>query len=221
MNPGALQADSLYRFFWSGDEEVLALRGVSLTVAPGEFVAVVGPSGSGKSTLLACLSGSDEPSGGQVRIAGERISHRREPERSRIRGKSVGLLYQQGNLFGHLTVERNIAVTQRLTGRGPHRDPRELLSTVGLHDHAKAYPGALSGGELARAGMAVALCNDPAVLLADEPTGELDTLSETVVLELIAAAAARGTAVVVASHSPEVASAADRVIRLAYGAVVS
>jgi putative ABC transport system ATP-binding protein len=220
VNQGGIEADSLYRFFRAGEEEVLALKGVSLSVAPGEFVAVVGPSGSGKSTLLACLSGTDEPSGGQVRIAGERMSHRPESERSRIRGRRVGLLYQQGNLFSHLTIERNIAVVQRLSGHSPHRDPRELLSAVGLREHAKAYPGALSGGELARAGVAVAMCNDPAVLLADEPTGELDTLAEVLVLELMVAAAARGTAVVVASHSPEIASTADRVVRLADGVVV-
>jgi putative ABC transport system ATP-binding protein len=210
MTQGGIEADSLYRFFRAGEEEVLALKGVSLTVAPGEFVAVAGPSGSGKSTLLACLSGSDEPSGGQVRIAGERISHRSESERSRIRRQRVGLLYQQGNLFPHLTIERNITVAQRLSGRGPYLDPSELLSIVGLRDHAKAYPGALSGGELARA-----------VLLADEPTGELDTLTEVLVLELMVAAAARGAAVVVASHSPEVASAADRIVRLSDGVVVS
>jgi putative ABC transport system ATP-binding protein len=221
MTQGGIEADSLYRFFRTGEEEVLALKGVSLTVAPGEFVAVAGPSGSGKSTLLACLSGSDEPSGGQVRIAGERISHRSESERSRIRRQRVGLLYQQGNLFPHLTIERNIAVAQRLSGRGPYNDPQELLSIVGLRDHAKAYPGALSGGELARAGLAVALSNHPAVLLADEPTGELDTLTEVLVLELMIAAAARGAAVVVASHSPEVASAADRIVRLSDGVVVS
>jgi putative ABC transport system ATP-binding protein len=221
MTQGGIEADSLYRFFRAGEEEVLALKGVSLTVAPGEFVAVAGPSGSGKSTLLACLSGSDEPSGGQVRIAGERISHRSESERSRIRRQRVGLLYQQGNLFPHLTIERNIAVAQRLSGRGPYNDPQELLSIVGLRDHAKAYPGALSGGELARAGLAVALSNHPAVLLADEPTGELDTLTEVLVLELMIAAAARGAAVVVASHSPEVASAADRIVRLSDGVVVS
>jgi putative ABC transport system ATP-binding protein len=131
------------------------------------------------------------------------------------------LLYQQGNLFPHLTIERNIAVAQRLSGRGPYNDPQELLSIVGLRDHAKAYPGALSGGELARAGLAVALSNHPAVLLADEPTGELDTLTEVLVLELMIAAAARGAAVVVASHSPEVASAADRIVRLSDGVVVS
>jgi putative ABC transport system ATP-binding protein len=220
VNEGGLEAELLYRFFRTGDEEVLALKGISLHVASGEFVAVVGPSGAGKSTLLACLSGSDEPSGGQVKIAGVRISHRPEAERSRMRARTIGLLHQQGNLFAHLTVEANITAAQRLAGPGPHQSPRALLESVGLGDHRRALPGQLSGGELARAGLAVALANDPAVLLADEPTGELDTIAEMLVLELMADAAARGTAILVASHSPQVAAAADRVVRLIDGKVL-
>ncbi|MDT7725767.1 MAG: putative transport system ATP-binding protein [Actinomycetota bacterium] len=221
MNQGGLEAKVLYRFFRAGDEEVLALKGISLRVDPGEFVAVVGPSGAGKSTLLACLSGSEEPSGGQVTIAGKRISHRPEAERSRIRARLIGLLHQQGNLFAHLTVEDNIAAAQRLAGSGARSSPRTLLASVGLSEHGNALPGQLSGGELARAGLAVALANDPAVLLADEPTGELDTIAEAMILELMADAAARGTAILVASHSPQVAAAADRVVRLIDGKVIA
>jgi putative ABC transport system ATP-binding protein len=221
VNQGGLEAQVLYRFFRTGDEEVLALKGISLRVDSGEFVAVVGPSGAGKSTLLACLSGSEEPSGGQVTIAGKRISHRPEAERSRIRARMIGLLHQQGNLFAHLSVEDNITAAQRLAGPGPHSSPATLLESVGLSEHARALPGQLSGGELARAGLAVALANDPAVLLADEPTGELDTSTEMRVLELLAEAAARGTAILVASHSPQVAAAADRVVRLIDGKVMA
>jgi putative ABC transport system ATP-binding protein len=221
VDPVALEAEHLYRFYRAGDEEVLALRGVSLAVRPGELVVVAGPSGSGKSTLLACLAGLDEPDGGTVRLSGTRLSHRTEPERAALRAARIGMLYQYGNLLEHLTVEANVAFTQSLLRprRGPA--PRALLTAVGLDTRAGAYPGELSGGETARAGLAVALANDPSVLIADEPTGELDADSEQRLLGMLAARAAGGKAVLVASHSAAVMAAADRVIRLRDGQVVT
>jgi putative ABC transport system ATP-binding protein len=216
--PAAVEARSLYRFYRAGDEETLALQGVSLTVQSGEFVAVAGPSGSGKSTLLACLAGMDNPDGGSVRIAGERISHRPEPEQARIRGCHIGMLFQDSNLFDHLTVAENVAIVRALLGR-THIESFDVLGQLDLSDRASAYPGQLSGGELARAGLAVALANAPTALLADEPTGELDTVTEALVLGLLSEAAARGTAIVVASHSPAIAAAAARVVRLDDGRV--
>jgi putative ABC transport system ATP-binding protein len=212
----ALHAQSLYRFYRAGDEETLALQGVSLMVWAGEFVAVTGPSGSGKSTLLACLAGMDDPDGGSVRIAGHRISHRPEPERARIRGHHIGMLFEHANLFEHLTVAQNLALVQALTGRARQLD---VLSQLGLSERCTAYPSQLSGGELARAGLAIALANQPVVVLADEPTGELDSVTEARLLDLLSQAAARGTAVLVASHSPAVAGAADRIIHLDDGRV--
>ena len=214
-----LQARSLYRFCRAGDEETLALQGVSLALRPGEFVAVTGPSGSGKSTLLACLAGMDDPDGGSVHVAGQRISHRREPERAHIRARHIGMLFQQDNLLDHLTVHNNLALVRSLAGRRGRADRPDVIGLLGLWDRADAYPGQLSGGELARAGLAIALANAPALVLADEPTGELDSATETRVLELRSAAAARGTAVLVASHSPAVAAAATRVIRLTDGRI--
>ena len=214
-----LQARSLCRFYLAGDEETLALQGVSLTLRPGEFVAVTGPSGSGKSTLLACLAGMDDPDGGSVHVAGQRISHRREPERAHIRDRHIGMLFQQVNLRDHLTVRNNLALVRSLAGRRGRADRPDMLGLLGLSDRAAAYPSQLSGGELARAGLAIALANAPALVLADEPTGELDSATETRVLELLSAAAARGTAVLVASHSPAVAAAATRVIRLTDGRI--
>lgn len=222
--PGAepvLQARSLYRFYRVGDEETLALQGVSLTVRPGEFVAVTGPSGSGKSTLLACLAGMDDPDGGSVHVAGLRISHRPEPERARIRARLIGMLFQQANLLDHLTVRHNLALVRSLAGYRRRADRPDVLDQLGLSERACAYPGQLSGGELARAGLAVALANTPALVLADEPTGELDGTTETRVLELLSEAAARGTAVLVASHSPAIAAAATRVVRLTDGRISS
>ena len=216
-----LQARSLYRFYRAGDEETLALQGVSLALRPGEFVAVTGPSGSGKSTLLACLAGMDNPDGGSVHVAGQRISHRREPERAHIRARHIGVLFQQDNLLDHLTVRNNLALVRSLAGRRGRADRPDMLGLLGLSDRAAAYPSQLSGGELARAGLAIALANAPALLLADEPTGELDSVTETRVLELLSEAAARGTAVLVASHSPAVAAAATRVLRLTDGRISS
>jgi putative ABC transport system ATP-binding protein len=214
-----LEARDLYRFYRAGPEEVLALRGVTLTVAAGEVVVVTGPSGSGKSTLLACLAGLDEPDGGQVRIAGELLSHRPEGERTLMRRRLVGVLRQSGNLVEHLSVVDNIRLVQSLHGRRGQAvtSAADLLGQVHLTGRGTALPTELSGGELARAGLAVALAGDPPVLLADEPTGELDRITERRVLELLSAAAVRGAAVVVASHSAEVARAGDRVLRLTDG----
>ena len=200
-------------------EETLALQGVSLTLRPGEFVAVAGPSGSGKSPLLACLAGMDDPDGGSVHLAGQRISHRREPERARIRARHIGMLFQQDNLLDHLTVRNNLALVRSLAGRRGRADRPDVLGLLGLSTSSDAYPGQLSGGELARAGLAIALVNLPALVLADEPTGELDSATETRVLELLSeAAAARGTAVLVAAPpSPP----PHRVLRLTDGRISS
>jgi putative ABC transport system ATP-binding protein len=211
-----LEARSLYRFYRAGDEETLALQGVSLRVESGDLVAVTGPSGSGKSTLLSCLAGMDDPDGGTVRIAGRRISHRTERDRARIRARHVGMLFQNVNLVEHLTVAQNLALVQSLAAR-PSTDAPDLLGMLGLRDRSGAYPNQLSGGELARSGLAVALANSPTVLLADEPTGELDSTTEAQVLDLLIAATHRGTAVVVASHSSAVAAAATRILRLEDG----
>jgi putative ABC transport system ATP-binding protein len=213
-----LEARSLYRFFHAGDDETLALCGVSLGLEPGEIVAVTGPSGSGKSTLLACLAGLDEPDGGMVSVAGERLSHRPEEARARLRARHIGLLYQQINLVGHLSVADNVAIAQRLAG-GRRALSSDVLERCSIAHRAGARPAQLSGGELARAGLAVALANDPPVILADEPTGELDEVTAERVLDLLEDLAEAGAAVLVVTHSPRVAARADREIRLRDGQV--
>ena len=216
----ALEARDLYRFFHAGDDETQALRGVSLSLEPGEMVAILGPSGSGKSTLLACLAGLDEPDGGTVRIAGERITRRSEAERAMVRARGVGVLLQAGNLLDHLSVLGNVELAQRVAGTHDTGRARALLAELDLETHEDARPSTLSGGEAARAGLAVALANDPSVLLADEPTGELDRAGEGTVLELLTRLARAGGAVCVVTHSDHVAEAAARIVRLSDGSVV-
>ncbi|HUY60498.1 MAG TPA: ATP-binding cassette domain-containing protein [Candidatus Dormibacteraeota bacterium] len=220
MSP-LLEADRLYRFFHAGEDEVLALRGVSLAVDGGEMVAVLGPSGSGKSTLLACLAGLDEPQGGTVRVAGQRLTRTPEARRAALRARSVGVLFQSANLVEHLSVAGNVALAQRLAGSRDRARVDGLLDRLGIGQRAGAYPSQLSGGESVRAGLAVALANDPALVLADEPTGEVDSATEAEVIGLLRDTAAAGRAVVVSSHSAAVAAAADRTIRLLDGKVAA
>ncbi|MDQ2965052.1 MAG: ABC transporter ATP-binding protein [Chloroflexota bacterium] len=218
----ALEAHELYRFYHAGDEETFALRGVSLQVAAGEIVAVVGPSGSGKSTLLSCLAGLDEPDGGHVTIAGDRITRKPETVRAALRARLVGMLSQSGNLLDHLSVAQNIEIARSLADRGAARArPTILLADVGLAERAAAWPSTLSGGEAARAGLAVALANDPAILLADEPTGEVDEANEALILDLLRARADAGGAVLIVTHSDRAALSADRVIHLVDGRIAA
>ena len=216
-----LEARDLYRFYHAGADETLALRGVSLDVEAGEVVAVMGPSGSGKSTLLACLAGLDEPDGGMVRVAGEQLSRRSEQERTMVRARSIGMLFQSANLIPHLSVTDNVMLAQQLASRPNATLAASIVASVGLAERARALPAKLSGGESARAGLAVALANDPAVLLTDEPTGELDAGTAHQVMALLRAHADRGSAVVLVTHNPDVAASADRVVRLVDGRVAA
>ena len=216
-----VEARELYRFYHTEEDETFALRGISMSVGRGEMVAVLGPSGSGKSTLMACLAGLDEPDGGHVVVAGQRISRRPELERAALRSRWIGMLLQSGNLLEHLSVIENIRVTQALSREGARPNPKELLEQVDLADRAGARPTTLSGGEAARAGLAVALANDPPVLLADEPTGEVDAGNQETLLSLLRDRADAGKAVVVVTHSRRVADVADRVIRLADGRIAN
>ena len=179
-----IEAFDLYRFYHTGDEETLALRGVNFQVNSGEMVAVMGPSGSGKSTLLACLAGLDEPDGGHVDLLGKRMTRRPEAERAAIRAKEIGIVLQSGNLFNHLSVEDNIRLQMQLGHKVNEQRLKMLLELVGLYERRQARPTRISGGEAARAALAVALANDPRVLMADEPTGEVDAETEKKILHL-------------------------------------
>ena len=221
MGVGAeiIAAVDLYRFFHTRREETRALRGVNLSIQAGEFVALVGPSGSGKSTLLACLAGLDVPDGGQVRLLGELIARLSEAEKSRRRRQNIGVLMQSGNLFAGLSAEENVSVPLILTDPADRNRAAQMLADVGLIERRAALPSQLSGGEAARAGLAVALAAGPRLLLADEPTAEVDGDTESDLIRLIAKHCAAGAAAIVATHSASVAGAADRVIHLLDGQV--
>jgi putative ABC transport system ATP-binding protein len=216
-----LIARELYRFYHAGEEETLALRGVSLDVAAGELVAVMGPSGSGKSTLLACLAGLDEPDGGFVQLGEQRLTRRSEPARAALRARHIGVMLQTGNLLDQLTVEENLMLPMQLAGKVDRTRIGSLLELVGLGERRRAWPAQLSGGETARVALAVALAASPELLLADEPTGQVDAETEQQLLRLIANFCQSGGAAIVVTHSDAVAQAALRVIHLADGKVVS
>ena len=215
----AISANDLYRFYHTGDTETRALRGVSLEVKRGELIAVMGPSGSGKSSLLACLAGIDEPDGGYVDISGARMTRRTEIERAKLRAQRIGVLMQSGNMLDQLTVRENLELARHLAGRNGDGIWKSL-ARFGVEHRSHALPEELSGGELARASLALALINDPDVLLADEPTGEVDAENEARILELLGELASSGRAIVVVTHSPAVAAKANRVLHLADGRFV-
>ena len=215
-----IAADDVYRFYHARDDETRALRGVSFAVEAGEFVALVGPSGSGKSTLLSCLAGLDIPDGGQVLLNNQRIARLPEADRARRRRAYVGILMQSRNLLPGLTAEENVQLPMILAGR-PYRDrAASLLDQVGMASRRRALPSELSGGEAARVGLAVALVLAPSVILADEPTAEVDAATEQDLIRLLGDHCAAGGTALVATHSEALARNASRVIRLQDGRVV-
>ncbi len=215
-----IAADDLYRFYHARDEETRALRGVSFAVAAGEFIALMGPSGSGKSTLLSCLAGLDVPDGGQVVLKNERIARLSEVERAKRRRAYIGILLQSRNLLAGLTAEENVRLPLVMTGMHDEDRVATLLRRTGVWTRRRALPSELSGGEAARVGLAVALAGAPAVILADEPTAEVDAATESDLIRLLAEACATGVAALVATHSRALAEAASRVIRLQDGRIV-
>jgi len=216
-----IEAVDLYRFYHANEEETLALRGVSISVSVGEMVAVMGASGSGKSTLVNCLAGLDEPDGGYVELCGKRLTRRPETERAAMRAANIGILLQSGNLFEYLSVEDNVRLQMHLARRVDERRISVLLDSVGLSHRRQARPSQLSGGEAARAGLAVALAANPSLLIADEPTAEIDAGTEMEVLNLFKARCQQGGAALIATHSNLLAAHADRVVQLQDGRVIN
>ena len=217
-----LEAIGLHRFFRRGGEEVAALRDVSISLSPGEVVAVMGPSGSGKSTMLNLLAGLDDPDGGTVRLTGRQLSHEPTGVQARLRGQLIGVLTQASGLVEHLDVLDNVRLAASFRAVVPTAsEVTALLDSVQLQDRAHARPSTLSGGETARANLAVALVGSPRLLLADEPTAEVSTTEEAALLRLIRALQPPDGATLLVTHSPAVAAAADRVVHLLDGRIIS
>lgn len=215
-----IEAHELYRFYHVGDDETAALRGVSLKVGQGEIVAVTGPSGSGKSTLLSCLTGLEEPDGGYVTVAGERITRRSEALRASIRARRFGILQQTHNLAPHLTVTENIELQMHLAGISIGNQVEMLLTAMNILPRAYGYPNELSGGEAARAGLAVALAADPIVLVADEPTAEVDRETELCLIHHFKQRRRAGKSILVATHSEGLSGIADRILKMTDGKMI-
>jgi ABC-type lipoprotein export system ATPase subunit len=218
-----IEAKGLYHIYREAELETVALRGADLALSAGTWTSVMGPSGSGKSTLLHVMAGLVEPSGGSVMIDGVDLTRLPPPERARRRRSRIGVVLQRDNLHPLLDVADNVALTLRIDGRST-REVRgivsDLLETVGLTDRRRHLLGQLSGGEKQRAAIAVALAPGPQVLLADEPTGELDEATAAGVLELIGSVRAAGATVMTVTHNAEVAARADRRVRMRDGLVI-
>lgn len=219
-----IQLDNIQRHYKQGGGTIQALRGLSLRIAPGEFVAIMGSSGSGKSTLLNILGALDKPSAGSYRLNGTEVGAMDDDAASALRSRQIGFVFQSFHLLPRLTVLENVLLPQRYL---PEQDPeapqraRALLERMGLGHRIDHRPGELSGGQLQRAAIARALLNQPSLLLADEPTGNLDSKSATDVLQLFSELHSQGQTIVLVTHDPNVAAKAQRTILLNEGNLVS
>ncbi|MFO7546864.1 MAG: ABC transporter ATP-binding protein [Trueperaceae bacterium] len=218
-----LRAEKLSKVYRTGSGEVPALRGVDVAFAPGHMTAIVGPSGSGKSTLLNLLAGFDVPTTGDVTLDGVSLGSLDERRRSEVRLHRFGFVFQSFNLVTVLSAEQNVAFPLGLAGKGAverRERSRELLARFGLERRADHLPHRLSGGERQRVALARALANDPDVIFADEPTGNLDSRSGVAVLEALQQVASDGHTVIVVTHDQQVAGIADGRIELRDGLVI-
>jgi putative ABC transport system ATP-binding protein len=220
-----LQAVAITKTIDTGTHRVEILRGVDLAVPAGQFVAIMGASGSGKSTLLGLLAGLDAPSEGRVIIDGVDITVLSEDELALVRGRKLGFVFQSYQLIPTLTAEENVLLPHELTGgdvKGGMARARELLTNVGLSDRMDHYPVQLSGGEQQRVALARAFMVKPPILMADEPTGNLDSVNGAHVLELLLSLNQReGTTLVLVTHDPTLATRADRIVTLRDGKIVA
>jgi putative ABC transport system ATP-binding protein len=219
---GIVVLADVIRIYRESDVETIALRGVDLCVEAGEFVAIMGRSGSGKTTLLNLVAGSDRPSAGQVWVDGIDLARADESTRAAIRGRRIGLVFQDQNLLRMLSVREHLVLCAHLAGQQLEPDDAEhRLEQVGLAGRADHRPDELSGGEQQRAALASALIADPPILLGDEITGELDSVAASAVLDVIDEIRRAGTTVILVTHDPAVAARADRIVELHDGRVVA
>ena len=218
-----IQVRDLYKTYRAGDVDVHALQGANLDVMKGEFVAIIGPSGSGKSTLFNVLGALTPPTSGTVSINGKDLNHLSNTDRSTLRKSMVGFVFQKYNLLPTLTAEDNIRIVQYIGNRATEFTPefREVLNILGIADRLKHKPRALSGGQQQRVAIARAIVNHPSILLADEPTGNLDSQNSAAVLGLLTDLNRRlGQTILMITHDPEAASYASRQVHMRDGRVL-
>jgi putative ABC transport system ATP-binding protein len=218
-----VQVCDLVKSYQVGDGEVAVLKGISFNVAEGEFVSIVGPSGNGKSTLLNMITGIDRPNDGEVIVAGQEVTRMSEDELARWRGANVGIIFQFFQMLPSLTLLNNVVLPMELARKYQPKERREralgLLEMVGLADQAHKLPGAVSGGQQQRAAIARALANDPALLVADEPTGNLDPKSASSVFGLFHKLVERGKTILMVTHDKELAGQVPRKIEILDGQI--
>lgn len=218
-----IRVEGLRKIYHVGDVDVEALRGVNLTVDRGEFLAIVGPSGSGKSTLFHILGGLTAPTSGTVIVDGQNLAEMTESQRTELRKTKVGFVFQKYNLLPTLTALDNIAIAKDIAGRPLDHDPwfEDALKLLGIHHRLHHKPRAMSGGEQQRVAIARGIVNHPAILLADEPTGNLDSVNSEAVLGLLRSLNERlGQTILMITHNPEAAAYAHRIVHMKDGRVV-
>ena len=218
----ALELRGVWKVYGHGPSQVRALRGIDLSVEVGTMVAVMGPSGSGKSTLLTIAGGLEEPTSGEVLVAGAALAAMSRNEKAQLRRRMIGYVFQDYNLLGGLTAAENVALPLELDGIGPRAARtagEKALEELGLADRASRFPDQLSGGERQRVAIARAVVGERHLLLADEPSGALDSVNAEQVMRLMRSACGRGVAGVVVTHDAQLASWADRVVFLRDGRV--
>ena len=217
----AVTVKNLSKIFRQGDESIRAVDNISFTVAPGELVAIVGQSGSGKTTLLNLIGGIEHPSSGSVEVGGMNVCTADDETLSKIRRKKIGYIFQDFNLIPILTAEENIIMPLLLDGKRPDKARlRELASFLGIEKRLKHLPGELSGGQRQRVAIARALINNPVILLADEPTGNLDKKAADEIMELLLAVNRRGNTVLLVTHEQRYADMCGRKIKLYDGKII-
>lgn len=217
-----IELEAITKAYRMGDHDMPVLHGIDLTIAAGEMVAIMGPSGSGKSTLMNILGCLDVPSGGQYRLDGTDVSRLSKRQLARIRGTKIGFVFQSFNLIPRTDALRNVELPLVYTGgRGRKERARRALEQVGLGQRLRHLPSELSGGQKQRVAIARALINEPSILLADEPTGALDSKSSTEIMGLLTELNDNGTTIIVITHEEEIAEFAKRVVRLRDGVIGS
>ncbi|MFQ6073200.1 MAG: ABC transporter ATP-binding protein [Methanosarcinales archaeon] len=214
-----IKVEKIYQL---GKVSVPVLNGIDLQIKQGEFLAIMGPSGSGKSTLMNLIGCLDRPSGGNIIINGRDINVLSDSELARFRGKEIGFVFQTFNLINRMSALKNVElpmVYQKVSGSKRQARAKELLKMVGLGDRIKHKPNELSGGQNQRIAIARALVNDPPMLLADEPTGNLDTKSSTEIMQIFTELHSQGRTIIMVTHDPEIAEYADRIVKVRDGRI--